>query len=64
MTINYSGRQFAFRECDTKGKTQEDVTRLAKESGKVMYDPHNGNTYLIVDKVGYGWEVRDYVEEL
>lgn len=64
MTINYDGRQFAFRGIDTKGMTTEEVSRLAKEQGETMFDPHNGNTYLLVEGVGYGMEVRDYIEEL
>lgn len=55
MTIYFKGRWWAFRECDTKDKTEAEVIALADKTGKIQYEPNN--VWLEVKGIGYGWEV-------
>lgn len=43
MTINFKGRHFAFRECDTMDKTEAEVIALADKTGELQYEL-NGHT--------------------
>ena len=56
MIVNYDGKRFEFSECDTKGRTQEEVQRMTDETGHMQYEPHN--KWLVVSGIGYGWEVK------
>lgn len=56
MKIYFRGRMWAFRECDTKGKTEAFVISQADKYGEIQYEPHA--VWLVVPGVGYGWEVR------
>ena len=55
MTAIYNGRTYAFRICDTKNITGEELQKLVDTVGKLQYEP--GRVWLVVRGVGYGWEV-------
>lgn len=55
MTVIYNGRKYAFRECDTKGLTAEQLQQMADASGYMQYEPRGA--WLVIRGVGYGWEV-------
>ena len=55
MTITRNGRRYCFRECDVRGKSQEEIQRKADETGRMQYEP-NGMVWLVVPGIGYGWE--------
>lgn len=55
MTIQFRGRSYAFRECDVRGLSKEQLTEKAAKSGHMQYEPHN--VWLVVPGVGYGMEV-------
>ena len=55
MTVNYNGRTYAFRPCDTKGITADQLQKLAYEKGYMQYEPNAA--WLVIRGVGYGWEV-------
>lgn len=56
MTVEYNGRIYRFRECDTQNITQEELQKRAKK-GKMQYEPHA--VWLVVPGVGYGWETEE-----
>lgn len=56
MRVNFRGRIYEFRECDTTGISQEDLQKLTDETGKMQYEP--GGAWLVVKGIGYGWEVE------
>lgn len=62
MTVTYYGYKYYFRPCDTKGLTQEELQKLADDTGTMRYEPNRA--WLLIPHVGYGWEVRDWEEEL
>ena len=53
--VKFNGRNYKFRECDTKDLTQEEMQRMTDESGKMQYEPNA--SWLVVRGIGYGWEV-------
>lgn len=55
MTVNYNGRTYEFRACDTKGITAEQLQKMANESGRMQYEPNR--KWLVIPSIGYGWEV-------
>ena len=55
MTINYNGRKYEFRKCDTNGKTYNEIQNKADKQGYLQYEP--GRVWLVIPGVGYGWEV-------
>ncbi len=55
MTITWRGKQFKFRECDVEDRTREEVEAVAKEDGKMEYEPRAA--WLFVPGIGFGWEV-------
>lgn len=55
MIIERNGYRFSFRECDTKGMTVEEVTKLACEKGRMQYETNGA--WLVVPGVGYGADV-------
>ena len=57
MEIYFRGRMWAFRECDTKGKTEGFVISQADKYGEIQYEPRA--VWLVVPGVGYGWEVEE-----
>lgn len=56
ITVKHGLYTYAFRPCDTAGKTQEEVQKLADECGRMQYDHHGA--WLVVPGIGYGWDVR------
>lgn len=52
--VEYNGRYYKFRECDTKDLTQEEMQKMTDESGKMQYEPNA--VWLVVHGIGYGWE--------
>lgn len=56
IRVKYQGRDYEFRPCDTKGRTQEEVQALTDKHGRMQYEPHA--VWLFVRGVGYGWEVE------
>lgn len=54
--VKFNGRNFKFRECDTKDLTQEEMQRMTDETGKMQYEPNA--QWLVVRGIGYGWEVE------
>lgn len=57
MRVNFRGRIYEFRECDTVGISQEELQKLTDETGKMQYEP--GRAWLVVKEIGYGWEVQE-----
>lgn len=55
MTITYRDRDYAFRECDTKGWTKEELEDLAVKKGRMQYEPNR--VWLLIPGVGYGREM-------
>ena len=55
MKVQYNGREYAFRPCDTVGLTQEELQKMVNEKGYMQYEPNA--QWLVVRGVGYGWEV-------
>ena len=55
MTIQFRGRSYAFRDCDVRGLSKEQLTEKAEKCGRMQYEPHN--VWLVVPGVGYGMEV-------
>lgn len=55
MTVKHNGRTYAFRECDTKGLTAEQLQAMADANGYMQYEPNAA--WLVIRGVGYGWEV-------
>ena len=56
MTITWRDKKFAFRDCDVKGRTKNEVEQIAKNEGKMQYEPRA--VWLSVPGIGYGWEVE------
>ena len=56
MKVKYNGRIYEFRECDTKHITQEELQKLANETGRMQYEPRF--SWLVIKGIGYGWEVE------
>lgn len=56
MKVKYNGRTYAFRECDTRGVTEEQLQKLADERGYLQHEPRA--VWLVVSGIGYGWEVE------
>lgn len=57
MRVEYSGRFYEFRDCDTEGITQEQLQELADNTGHLQYEPTAA--WLVVKGIGYGWEVNN-----
>lgn len=57
MTVKHNGRTYAFRECDTKGLTAEQLQAMADATGFMQYEP--SAAWLVIRGVGYGWEVEN-----
>lgn len=55
IKVTYNNREYAFRERDTEGMTQEAVQEAALRTGKLQYEPRM--VWLVVPGIGYGWEV-------
>ena len=55
MTIKYRYWEYAFRECDVKGWTKEELEELAAKTGRMQYEPNR--VWLIIPGIGYGLEV-------
>lgn len=55
MRVEYSGRFYEFRKCDTEGISQEKLQELTDKTGYMQYEP--GVAWLVVKDIGYGWEV-------
>lgn len=53
--VKFNGRNYKFRECDSKNLTQEEMQRMADETGKMQYEPNA--SWLVIRGIGYGWEV-------
>ncbi len=53
--VKFNGRNYKFRECDSKDLTQEEMQRMTDETGKMQYEPNA--SWLVVRGIGYGWEV-------
>lgn len=56
MTVTYYGHKYYFRPCDTGGLTQEELQKLADDTGTMRYEPNRA--WLLIPNVGYGLEVR------
>lgn len=56
ITVKHGFYTYAFRPCDTVGKTQEEVQKLADEKGYMQYEPNRA--WLVIPGIGYGWDVR------
>lgn len=56
MEVVYNGRWYAFRPCDTRGMAQEEVQRMATNTGRMQYEP--GHAWLVVPGIGYAWETN------
>lgn len=54
--IEFNGRKYTFRPCDVENISEEGLQKKANECGKIQYEP-NGNAWLVVKEVGYGWEI-------
>lgn len=54
MAITWRGKQFKFRECDVEGRTREEVEKIAKEKGKMQYEPRAA--WLSVPGIGFAWK--------
>ena len=52
MVIERNGSRFLFRECDTEGRTQEEVQQMADEKGYMEYEPRFA--WLVIPGIGYG----------
>ena len=52
MVITWQNTKYYFRECDTKGMTEEDVQKAADESGRLRYEPNMA--WLMIPGIGYG----------
>ena len=55
VIVKFNGRNYQFRECDTKNITKEELQKQATETGKMQYEPHA--VWLVIPGIGYGWEV-------
>ena len=55
MIVKFNGRNYQFRECDTKNITKEELQKRATETGKMQYEPNA--VWLVIPGIGYGWEV-------
>lgn len=55
MTVTYHHWPYAFRPCDTKGVTQEELQKKAEEVGRLQYEPNR--VWLLIPGIGYGMEV-------
>ena len=60
ITVQFRGKRYAFRPCDTQGRTQEEVQKLTDEFGYMQYEPHA--VWLLVPGVGYAWETENDAE--
>ena len=54
--VEFKGRKYTFRPCDVENISEEDLQKKANECGKMQYDP-NGNKWLVIKDIGYGWEI-------
>jgi hypothetical protein len=54
--VEFNGRYYKFRECDTKNLSQEEMQKMTDKSGKMQYEPNA--VWLVVDGIGYGWEIE------
>lgn len=54
--VEFNGRKYTFRPCDVDNISEEELQKKANECGKIQYEP-NGNKWLVVKDVGYGWEI-------
>lgn len=55
LIVKFNGRNYKFRECDTKNITKEELQKLTTQTGKMQYEPNAA--WLVVHGIGYGWEV-------
>lgn len=55
MRVIHNGRTYEFRECDTRGITQEALQKMSDTTGKMQYEPRAA--WLVIPGIGYGWEV-------
>ena len=54
--VEFNGRKYTFRPCDVENISEEDLQKKANECGEMKYEP-NGNKWLVVKGIGYGWEI-------
>ena len=54
--VGFNGRRYAFRPCDVENISEEDLQKRVNECGKMRCEP-NGNKWLVVKDIGYGWEI-------
>lgn len=54
--VEFNGRKYTFRPCDVENISEEDLQKKANECGEMKYEP-NGNHWLLIKDVGYGWEI-------
>ena len=56
IKVKYGYYTYAFRPCDTKGYTTEEVQKLADEKGYMQYEPNRA--WLVIPGIGYGYNVQ------
>lgn len=56
VEIEYHGRRYAFRNCDTEGKSLAEIQQLIKNA-ELQYEPNH--VWLRVPGLGYGWPVNE-----
>ena len=54
--VQFNGRKYTFRPCDVENISEEELQKRVNKCGEIQCEP-NGNKYLIVKDVGYGWEI-------
>ena len=54
--VEFNGRKYTFRPCDVENISEEELQEKVNQCGKMQYEP-NGNNWLVVKDVGYGWEI-------
>ena len=54
--VKFNGRKYTFRPCDVENISEEDLQKKVNECGKMQYES-NGNKWLVVKDIGYGWEI-------
>ena len=54
--VEFNGRKYTFRPCDVENISEEELQKKVNECGEFQSEP-NGNVWLAVKDVGYGWEV-------
>jgi hypothetical protein len=56
MRVQYDGRVYEFRACDTAGVNQGQLQDLVDRCGHLQYEPRA--VWLVVCGI-YGWEVQE-----